>query len=47
MRVLLIFLATFLYANEFKKSFADLIKDYKDSQTKENVKQIFSRNFSL
>jgi phospholipase A1 len=47
MRVLLIFLAIFLYANEFKKSFADLIKDYKDSQTKENVKQIFSRNFSL
>ena len=47
MRILILFLSIFLYANEFYKSFDNLIKDYKDTQTKDNVKQIFSRNFSL
>ena len=47
MKKLIVFLSIFLFANDMSKSFSDLIKDYKDSETKNNVKQIFSRNFSL
>ena len=49
MRWLLIFLITTLYGLEdFKQTgFTSLVKEYKNKQTQANVKQIFSRNFSL
>ena len=47
MKKLIIFLAVILFANDISKSFPELIQDYKDSETKSNVKQIFSRNFGL
>jgi len=47
MKKMIIFFTIFLFANDISKSFPDLIKDYKNSETKKNVKQIFSRNFNL
>jgi len=47
MKKIIIFLAVFLFANDISKSFSSLIKDYKDDETKENISQIFARNFSL
>jgi len=47
MKKIIIFLAIFLFANDISKSFPEITKDYKNSETKENVKQIFSRDFSL
>ena len=47
MKKLIIFLSVFLFANNISKPFDSLIKDYKDSETKQNVKQIFSKNFAL
>lgn len=47
MKKIIIFFAVFLFANDISKPFEGLIKDYKDSETKQNVQQIFSKNFSL
>jgi len=47
MRKFIIFLVVCLYANDISKSFSSLVHDYKDTQTKQTLKQIFSRNFEL
>jgi len=51
MKFLFIFISIiFLYAEEIStisKSFPALIKEYKNKQTQQNVKQLFSRDFSL
>ena len=47
MKKIIIFLVIFLYANDISKSFPELIQDYKDSETKSNISQIFSRSFAL
>ena len=47
MKKSIIFFSIFLFANDISKSFPDLIQDYKNRETKDTVKQIFSRNFNL
>jgi len=47
MKKIFIFFAVFLFGNDILKSFPEITKDYKDTQTKENVKQIFSKEFGL
>ena len=49
MKKIVIFLSLFVFisANDISKSFPELIQDYKDSETKQNISQIFNRDFSL
>ena len=47
MKKLIIFLAIFLFANENLVNFTEITKDYNDTETKNNVKQIFSKKFGL